>query len=241
MNHERRFALALLLITLGACSSEDEHTKGEACHPVTLVADACEPAMAKFSLNSTNPYYPLIPGSLTVLEGTDEGVSIRVERRVLSETETVGTVMTRVLEAKEYKNGAIYEVARNYYVEASDGTVCYFGEEVSFYENGQVVNSNGSWRADAAGAKPGIIMPAQPRVGDVYYQELAPGVAQDMGRIAKTDGTLTALGKTYDKVVSIFDSNPLEDCDEEEKLYVPGIGESGDTVKKLTAFTPGTP
>ena len=70
----------------------------------------------------------------------------------LSETQVVLGVTTHVLEAKELVDGELYEVARNFYVEAADGTVCYFGEDVSFYENGVVANHDGSWRAGEGGA-----------------------------------------------------------------------------------------
>ena len=49
--------------------------------------------------------------------------------------------------------------------ETSDGTVCYFGEDVEFFEDGELVNRGGSWRAGVDGALPGIIMPASPAPG----------------------------------------------------------------------------
>lgn len=219
---------------------DNQETRDE-CYPPTVQAVRCDPGMATFSLASTNPYYPLRVGSVTILEGIEDGKTIRVERRVLPDTEVVMGVTTHVLEARELIDGEIYEIARNYYVEASDGTVCYFGEAVEFYENGQLANRNGSWRAGESGAKPGIIMPAAPAVGDAYFQENAPSIAIDMGRITDVTSTMTFQGQSFTNVVTVMDSNPLDTCDDEEtKFYVPGIGESGDTVKLLVSFTPGT-
>ena len=212
-----------------------------ACHPPTLDPAECDPVTGKFSLASTNRYYPLRVGDTTVLEGTEDGEVIRVERRVLPDTEVVAGVTTHVLEAREFKDGKLYEVARNFYVEAEGGTVCYFGEDVTFYQNDgtTVANRNGTWRAGVGNAKPGIIMPAKPAVGQVYFQERAPGVAHDMGRVGETTSMITAGGVTYKDVVTINDSNPLDGCLEEAKVYAPGVGESGDTIKKLVSFTPG--
>ncbi len=56
----------------------------------------------------------------------------------------------------------LYEVARDFYAVAADGTVCYFGEDVDFYENGVVANHDGTWRAGVDDALPGIIMPGTP-------------------------------------------------------------------------------
>jgi len=215
---------------------------GEACFETTVDAALCDPATATFSLASTNPYYPLKVGSVVILEGTEDGELIRVERRVLPDTMVVAGVETHVLEAIEYIDGEIYEVARNFYVEASDGTVCYFGEDVDFYENGAVVSHDGSWRAGVGDAKPGVIMPAVPKVGDAYYQEVAPGTAEDMARVAATGRTEVFAGMSYGDGIQVLDSNPIDDedpCEDEEKLYVPGIGEAADTAKRLVSFTPG--
>lgn len=228
---------SLVLVALVACGKES----GELCYEQTLDVARCNPSTATFSLASTNMYYPLNVGSIVILEGIEDGATIRVERRVLADTQVVAGVTTHVLEARELIDGELYEIARNFYVEASDGTVCYFGEDVEFYENGQLANTNGSWRAGGGNAAPGIIMPAAPAIGDSYLQENAPGIALDMGRVARIDETLVANGQSYDNVVRVMDSNPLDTCDDEEpKLYVPGIGEAGDTVKQLVMFTPGT-
>ncbi len=238
-------AVLIGVVALAACDGESDGEGGggvAACFEPTLDVGLCDPATATFSLTSTNPYYPLIVGNASVLEGTEDGQLIRVERVVLPDTEIVDGVETHVLEAREFIDGALYEVARNFYVEASDGTVCYFGEDVDFYENGAVVNHDGSWRAGVDGAKPGIIMPASPAVGDGYYQENAPGIALDMGRVAAVGLSDTFGGTSYPDVIRVMDSNPIDDedpCEEEEKLYVPGVGEAADTSKRLISFTPG--
>ena len=209
------------------------------CFDTTLGEDLCDPAVVSFTLESTNRYYPLQVGLRTVLEGEEDGEVVRVEREVLDETETVAGVETHVLEHREYVDGEILEIARNFYVESEDGTVCYFGEDVDFFENGVLVDHHGSWRAGVDGSKPGIIMPAEPVVGQSYFQENAPGIAHDMGRVVVVEETVTVDGETYDDAVVVFDSNPLDDCDgEEEKVYVPGIGEVVDDVLELISFSP---
>ena len=51
------------------------------------------------------------------------------------------------------------------------GNVWYFGEETATYSGGQVLSTEGSWEAGVDGAQPGIIMLADPQVGDAYRQE----------------------------------------------------------------------
>jgi hypothetical protein len=234
MHANKLIAAAALL---GACGGDPEE-----CVAPTIDEAACDPAIATFTLASTNPYYPLKIGSVAILEGTEDGAQIRIERRVLGETLDVLGVVTRVLESKELVDGQLVELARNYYAETSDGTVCYFGEDVDFFENGVLVNHDGTWRAGVRSAKPGIIMPAMPKVGDAYNQEVAPGIAMDQGRVTATGATMTFAGTSYSNVITVVDTNPLDEeapCEEETKLYAPGVGEAADTGKMLMSFTPG--
>ena len=214
----------------------------ELCFETTENLDACDPEKADFTLESMNAYYPLIVGSVVVLEGEEDGDIVRVERTVLEETMEIEGVETRILEHKNFINGEIHEIAHNFYVEASDGTVCYFGEDVEFYEDGELVSTAGTWRVGVNDAKPGIIMPARPMVGQRYFQEFDEGSAMDMARIEATGLTVTLGDATFEDVVRVQDSNPIDDeepCVDEEKLYTPGIGEIKDVDLEIVSFTPG--
>ena len=218
-----------------------ESVAAEPCFPTTVGLALCDPAIATFSLDATNQYYPLTVGSLVILEGEEDGDDIRVECRVLAETVVIDGVDVRILDHKSYINGEIHEVARNFYVEASDSTVCYFGEDVEFYEGGELVNTQGTWRAGVNGAKPGVIMPADPSVGQTYFQEFDEGNAQDMGRVAMVGSSVTISDLSFDDVVTIMDSNPLDDearCVEEQKRYAPGVGEIQDTFLEVVVVYP---
>ncbi len=242
----RRSLVGLLAASLAACG-EDEPS-GDPCYPATIDGAICDPASTTFSLVSTNRYFPLIVGAELVLEGAEDGETIRVERRVLDTTETLTIggvdVVARVVEDRETVDGELVEVARDFYAEASDGTVCYFGEDVDNYENGAIANHHGSWRAGDGEAKPGVIMPAMPAVGQSYFQENAPGTALDMSRVTAIGETMTFAGTSYEDVVTVSDINPLESCDsdeEETKRYAPGIGEVQDEAAVLVSFTTGEP
>ena len=83
-------------------------------------------------------------------------------------------------------------------------------------------------------------MPAQPAVGDAYYQEFAPGIALDQGRVAATDLTTEIGDQSYD-TIQVIDVNPIDDeepCTDEEKRYAFGVGEVKDTVLEVVSFTP---
>ena len=58
------------------------------------------------------------------------------------------TVLARVVEEREWKDGKLVEVSRNYYARcAQTSDIYYFGEDVDIYENGVVVSHDGTWLA----------------------------------------------------------------------------------------------
>ena len=60
------------------------------------------------------------------------------------------------------------------------GNVWYFGEATAELDaSGHVTSTEGSWQAGVAGARPGIYMPAHPRLGLAGRQEFLKGHAED--------------------------------------------------------------
>jgi hypothetical protein len=116
----------------------------------------------------------------------------------------------------------LIEVSRNFFAQTQDGTVCYFGETVDIYEDGEIVSHEGAWRADAAGNAPGILMPAAPSSGMSFQQEVAPGVAEDEAQIVGT-GTVTVPAGTFTDTIRVREFNPL-DQDKGYKIYARGVG-----------------
>src|SRR5437667_10083692 len=79
-----------------------------------------------------NEYLILEPGHQLVLEGG----GVKLHRTVLNETHTADGVLTRVVAERDWKDGQLYGVARNYCA-CSDHTkhVSYFGEDAAFSDN----------------------------------------------------------------------------------------------------------
>ena len=130
------------------------------------------------SLLSTgrNACFILEPGYQLVFEGKEDGAPVQLTITVLNETKKVDGVETRVVEERETVSGKLAEVSQNYF--AFDPTardIYYFGEDVDMYKDGKVVNHDGSWLSGVSGAKYGRAMSGTPRVGERYFQEVAPG------------------------------------------------------------------
>ena len=67
-----------------------------------------------------------------------------------------------------------------------------FGKDSKEYKNGKVKSTGGSWETGKDESKPGIIMPARPKVGETYRQEYYKGEVEDM-RWVNTSGCPSVL------------------------------------------------
>ena len=123
-----QFAVGGLVAALTACGGGGA---AEVLEGTTeLDVSICDPSGGPLSLDITNPYLPMPPGHQVVLEGPDGSGTGRVQITVLDDVKVVAGVETRVVEEREWLDDQLTEVSRNYFAQASDGTVCYFGEEV---------------------------------------------------------------------------------------------------------------
>ncbi len=211
--------IALSLSTLAGCSDKVGGGTGR----VDLPLSVCEPQNGPFSLTIDNPYFPLPVGTQYLYQGVEDGTVIDLTITVLNETKVVNGVTTRVMEERELEDDELIEISRNFFAQAPDGTVCYFGEEVDIYEGGQLASHDGAWLA-GNGNRAGILMPGNPEVGMTYQQELATGVAMDRGEIVAVGVPFTAGGITFSDTVLTIDTSPLEPGVQSEKTYARGIG-----------------
>ncbi|GAB4299527.1 MAG: hypothetical protein Kow0090_14990 [Myxococcota bacterium] len=213
----------------------DDNNNDDTLEEGELDISICDPANGHFSLNIDNPYFPLPVGKKLILEGKEGSTVVRVEFRVLDETEEVAGVTTRVVEEYETEDDEVVEVSRNFFAQAPDGTVCYFGEDVYDYEGGDVVGSSGEWRAGDGGSKAGVIMPANPEVGMEYQQEYAPGVAMDRGEIMAVGETVEVPAGTFENTLRVKETSPL-DFGSSKKIYEKGIGMIVDDSIELISY-----
>ena len=172
-----------------------------------------------------NRYWSIKPGRYVVLGDIGPNGSEFVVISVLDETEMVDGIETRVIEEREYKNGQLKEVSRNFFAMAKETKdIFYFGEDVDDYADGEIIGHSGQWRAGTDGAKAGLYMPAEPVVGMRYYMEYHPGVAMDRAEIFDTDATVETPAGTFESTLVVTESSPLEEGDESYKRYAPGVG-----------------
>lgn len=212
--------------------SAEEESEEEVEYTSSFRTEGCT-----FSPTGSNPYFILEPNYRQVLVGNESGAAVEQTITVLNETREVNGTQTRVVEEREAENGELLEVSRNFFAICDEtNSVFYFGEEVDDYENGAVVGHEGAWLAGADNNKAGLIMPGTVLLGAKYYQEIAPDIAVDRAEIIETDGELVVPAGSFDDVLVIAESNPLEPGVEELKYYAPGVGILQDEDLKLVEY-----
>lgn len=203
-----------------------------------LDLSVCSPEAGGFTTVSTNPYFPMEVGDQWSYEGEEDGVPVSLLITVLGETRLVDGVTTRVIEEREWEDEELLEVSWNYYVQAGDGTICYFGEDVDIYEEDEVIHE-GAWCADEPQNAPGIFMPADPKPGMKYPMELAPGIAEDEGTIVGI-GPVTVPFDAFTETIRVREFNPL-DGGKGYKVFAAGTGLIVDGPLELVDFAQGAP
>ena len=189
-------------------------------------------------LNITNPYHPFQPGGVKVFQGSDGRAKLVGLHLYLTETRSFNwngtTVLCRVLREIGFENGQLVEISDNYFAQADDGTVYYFGEVVDNYEDGVVVDNNGSWLVGgptlpsdppttANDNNPTVFMPANPEVGDVFKPEDLLPVVDETATVVRVGVKIKVPAGAYEDAIIIEETSSLE-SGTTAKWYAPGVG-----------------
>jgi hypothetical protein len=204
-----------------------------------LPASAGGPAGPSFSdpLALDNELFPFAPGGVKVYLGRSDGEPIAVVDLYLEETRLFdldgAPVECAILQETEFEGGSIAEISRNYFAQADDGGVYYFGEVVDNYEDGVVVDHGGSWLVGgpvgddppetATADAPALFMPADPQVGDTWKPEdLFPLVDETVELIAE-DVTVKVPAGKLEGCIKVKETSQLSEGFE-HKWYKAGLG-----------------
>ena len=174
--------LGAVVLALSGCASDEERT---------------EPTK-RFVEHIDNPWFPLVPGTTYIYRGMKDGEPSREVLRVTHRTKLIDGVRCTVLEDRLYLSGRLEERTTDWYAQDEEGTVWYFGEDTAeLDEQGRVTSREGSWQAGVDGARAGIYMPADPKVGQSFAQEFYAGHAEDHFKVvdlaAPVDGSVHEL------------------------------------------------
>lgn len=179
---------------------------------------------ADFTTEISNKYFALPIGKKLIYEATNVGGrSERIEIEVLKETKIIEGIETVIYLDREYRNGQLVEETKDYLAQHKNGDVWYFGEDVSNFVDGKLKDHAGSFIHGKNGAKAGIWMKAEQRIGDSYRQEYYRGEAEDIRDTVATGLTVTTKMGTFTECVKVYDWTPLELTSREHKYYCPQV------------------
>lgn len=207
--------VGLVLLSIAGCSGSGKKT-GETYN--------VEIDPANFVGKIDNPYYPLSPGTTFVYEGKTEDGLEHTETSVTHETKVILGVTCVEVNDKVTVDGQLKEETLDWYAQDKEGNVWYFGEDTKEYENGKVSSTQGSWEAGVDSAQPGIIMKANPQVGESYRQEYYKGEAEDMAEITSMTGSNSVPFGSFDNLLVTKEWTPLEPDIVANKYYSKGVG-----------------
>jgi hypothetical protein len=142
------------------------------------------------NLRNPNRYFPLTIGNRWEYRSPHELNTVEV----LDRTKRIEGVTCVVFRDLVFADGTLHEATDDWYAQADDGNVWYFGEEVKNYETFtgdhpkamELVDIEGSFKAGRELDKPGIIFLNSPTKGDVYLEEFSLGNAEDVTEILST-------------------------------------------------------
>jgi len=187
---------------------------------------------ANFVRTVDNPYWPLKPGTGFHFTGARGQVPQTDDEVVTHQTVQLLGVQCTVVRDTVSEHGHPVERTRDFYAQDKQGNVWYMGEDSFELEHGHFAKASDSWRSGVNGGEPGIIMPADPRPGDLYRQEFyPPGKALDEAHVLGYRGPVQVPYGTYKQALVTSEYSPLEP-QTEEKYYVAGIGEVMERVVK---------
>jgi hypothetical protein len=238
-------------LLLGACGRSTTTTSASQA-PTTASASqepttTSTPSSSNSSVNATekdfdadnfpgapkvdNRWYPLTPGTQYIFQGeANRGKGTRPHQVVFTVTDLVkmiNGVPAVVLWDRDINEGELEEAELAFQSQDNDGNVWLLGEYPEEYEDGKFKGAEDTWISGLEGAKPGVLMRANPRPGtSSYLQGLAPDIEfQDRAKVSKTGLRTCVPVQCYDDVLLIDEWNPLEPEDGHQlKYFASGVG-----------------
>lgn len=198
-----------------------------------------EDAVFSDPLTIDNQYWPLEEGATFIYKAETADGCEEDHVTVTSRTERILGVRVRVVEDLAYEDpecdgvddSELVEKTFDWYAQDDAGNIWYFGEDTFDCEGiDNCTKGDGSWKAGVDGAQPGIIMLADPRKGDTYYQEFYADHAEDQATVKGVGVTVTLTRDdaiepgTFSNCLVTKEFTKLDPGAVEQKYYCPGAG-----------------
>jgi hypothetical protein len=238
--HRISLAMAALLLVFwaSACAgtnsesgTDEARDRIQSEHLSTVSAKDFDPTNFDNSTTVDNKWFPLEPGAYSVFEGSaiedGERISRRVVTTVTDLTKEINGVNSVIVWERDYNDGKLVEAELGFFAQDNYGNVWHMGEYPEEFENGEFDKAPG-WLAGSKGARAGIAMRAEPRLGTPgYAQGYAPPPINwnDRGRVYKVGQKTCVPVGCYEDVLVIEEFERNIPGAYQLKYYAPGVGD----------------
>ncbi|MGH6706911.1 MAG: hypothetical protein ACREB1_08910 [Sphingomicrobium sp.] len=206
---------------------------------------ALQPANIEFPFNPANfsaplfidnPLFPLVAGRTFTYRGSGPDGCEEIRTAVTHQTKTIAGIKARVVRDQAYEGSCgapltLVEDTFDWFAQDNAGNVWYMGEDTRDCEGaGNCVPGHGSWQAGVNGAKAGLIMLANPHMGDHYRQEYYVGFAEDEATVAGVGLTVrlsrpdAIQPRQFNNCLKTREYTRLEPGVTTYKYYCPNVG-----------------
>ena len=175
-----------------------------------------------------NPYFPLTPGLVTRLHGTDGDEQFVEKVRITHRTKMIAGVRAVVVrDVVRRPDGTLAEATDDWYADDDQGNVWYLGEDTATYDEhgaprgprGLVGGRGGRRRSRASSCRP------YPRPSDRDAgMEFSKGVAEDQAWVVQRLGRVITPGGRFTDIVRTLEWSRLEPRVVSQKFYAAGLG-----------------
>ena len=221
----------LLALLAAACGTERPQLEGKPAAGTKKVVTERYYDPNRFADPTTvdNRWFPLTPGMQYTLEGSAIEDERRVTRRVVFTvtdlTKVIDGVRTVVVWDRDWSQGRLVEAELAFFAQDDDGNVWHLGQYPAEYEDGEFVGAP-AWFAGLDGAKAGLAMRVEPRVGTSdYSQGLAPKAEYaDRAKVHKTLQESCVAAGCYHDVLVTEEWDAADPAALQLKYYASGVG-----------------
>jgi hypothetical protein len=232
-------AVALPLVACGAQGPTGAESPATSGAGVAGERQTVKPATDKdFDRNNfsrsariDNQWSPLTPGMQFTFEGRANRGQGRLPHRVVFTvtdlTKVIDGVRTAVMWDRDFNAGQIVEAELAFFAQDDDGNVWLLGEYPEEWEDGKFSDAPDVWFSGVDGARAGVMMRADPRLGtSSYRQGYAPKIEfQDRARVYQMGQRTCVPVGCYEDVLVTDEWNAVEPGDaHQRKFYARGVG-----------------
>jgi hypothetical protein len=167
-----------------------------------------------------NRWYPLVPGTQTLRDGSITRGSRKLTHRlrvtVTDVTKEVNGVRTVLVLDQDIDAGQVGEASVDYLAQDKFGNIWYLGSYTELYEGGEFVNAVDAWLAGEKDSKPGVWMLTDPKEGMKFVQAQT-SEETIRAEVAKVDERKCVPFDCFKSLAILEDGS-------EFKYYGPGVG-----------------